>query len=100
MEQLKWEKVEQDHGGFLYRVKVPGGWLVRWTEDVCTSFTDSDHRYPYQYNLEWRSSICFLPDPEGAWLHEKEEVNKPTGMLDDLFLGNDYLGGGGSDYPY
>jgi hypothetical protein len=68
MAEIKWEQIQQDHGDYLYRAKVPGGWLVKNTNDVLTTRSDpNDHRYPYEENLEYRSSICFIPDPNNEW---------------------------------
>lgn len=53
---LKWEQLEQDHAGYIYRARVPGGWLVK---EVLTDCRDSGY--------EWRSSLVFIPDPDRTW---------------------------------
>jgi len=45
---LKWEKVPSDNRFSVYRVKVPGGWLV------LTYWAD-------------KSGMTFYPDPNHQW---------------------------------
>lgn len=62
---ITWEKVEQDQAGYLYRTKVPGGWLVKDVQDVLT--TDEQAGLRMHQDYEWRSSLCFVPDPNHSW---------------------------------
>ncbi len=39
MKKLVWEELKQDQAGYMYRCKVPGGWLVKEVHDVCSSGT-------------------------------------------------------------
>lgn len=61
-----WEEVKQEQAGYLWRMKVPGGWLVKSVEDVMTTITNVDYVYS-ESNVEWRSSICFVPDANNEW---------------------------------
>lgn len=66
--EQKWENVSHNSGGYLSRMKVPGGWLVREVMDVMT-FNRDEHNTGY----EWRSSICFMPDINHEWLKEEKD---------------------------
>ena len=46
---MEWQKLESQQGFFVYRSKVPGGWLVwaHWRESA--------------------GSLTFYPDPEYKW---------------------------------
>lgn len=65
MIKLDWEEVEDNHAGYMYRSMVPGGWLVKITEDVCSP-SNVDH-IGWQQDYEWRSSLTFIPDPTYEW---------------------------------
>ena len=66
MISVVWEKVEQEQSGYLYRAKVPGDWLVKEVQDVLTSNEDAGLKMHDGY--EWRSSLCFVPDVDHAWV--------------------------------
>src|SRR5215213_5758267 len=80
MDKQVWEEVPQNHAGYLYRLKVPGGWIVKETHDVSRQRpmsynTDNGSRYTEWENVEgfeWRSTMCFVPDPEYKWLQPSE----------------------------
>jgi len=63
---LEWKQVTKD--GSTWKLKVPGGWIVRYSDDIVHD------RAIYGRGLEsgwdWRSSIVFVPDPEWYWLVE------------------------------
>jgi hypothetical protein len=63
MVQLKWEEIKQDRAFYLYKAKVPGGWLVACTDDVL----DQSEQLFHQSGWEWRTSITYVPDPLGVW---------------------------------
>ena len=48
---------------YLHRLKVPGGWIVKHIEDVMTNVSQDTIEHGY----EFRSSICFVPDPDHTW---------------------------------
>jgi len=58
---MKWEQIDDYHK----RTKVPGGWLVKTHEDVCSSIHGPDTRCEFGY--EWRVAMCFVPDPDCQW---------------------------------
>ena len=60
--QIKWETLTTDIAVTIQRAQVPGGWLVISVDEVITPNTLNDTGY------EWRSSICFMPDPNHEWL--------------------------------
>lgn len=64
--EIKWEDIKNNSGGYLYRAKVIGGWLVKLTEDVITYKDDGYSTNNYEY----RSSITFVPDSKHEWNNE------------------------------
>ena len=55
----KWEQITSDPE-FTFRMKVPGGWLVKVITGPCTAM-----------------SICFYPDPMHRWgVEQKEPENE------------------------
>lgn len=60
---MVWQEIKQNHGGYLYRAKVPNGWLVKAVEDVVLVTQESGKQDGYS----WTSSITFVPDPEHSW---------------------------------
>lgn len=63
MAKVDWERVEQDSAGYLERAEVPGGWLVRETNDVL----GDDPNGGMASGWSWTSSITFVPDPNHEW---------------------------------
>jgi len=62
---LEWEQITKD--GTTWRLRVPGGWIVRYSDDVT-------HDMPTQGMVsgwDWRSSIAFVPDWNWEWSIEK-----------------------------
>lgn len=59
---MKWEpeQIDDNH----QRMKVPGGWIVKAYENVCT-FLGYD--YDIRNGYEWRVAMCFVPDPNHEW---------------------------------
>ena len=61
--ELHWDIVFDGYGESVKRLKVPGGWLVRW------------HKFSMAYNAEQgrdtatagAGGMTFYPDPEHAW---------------------------------
>lgn len=64
---LKWEYLEDN----LYRMKIPGGWLVKYSSDVLSRMWENSAP---QQGYEWRDSITFVPDPNHEWVINKEEL--------------------------
>ena len=62
---IKWEDMTNNLSGWMYRAPVPGGWLVRCTEDAL--YKNPDHHNHLQGGYEWRTSITFVPDPSHEW---------------------------------
>ena len=60
MPKLEWETLEN----CIERAAVPGGWLVKATEEVHMSFHEDQ---PPTEGYEWTSSIAFVPDPSHEW---------------------------------
>jgi hypothetical protein len=61
--RLEWEQIDSSLSGYIWRVKVVGGWLVMSVDDVLKE-TDKSR---FHEGIEWRSSITFVPDPLGQW---------------------------------
>jgi len=58
---LLWENI----GTGEWRAKVPGGWLVKITEEVIDNLTSSIGSR--QTGFEWRPALAFIPDPSHEW---------------------------------
>lgn len=77
MDKLEFEKVDSNLAGHVWRARVPGGWLVRVTNDV---------RGP----VNWRDSICFVPDPNHEWGKEPTEAEIQEALkMADRFYGRE-----------
>ena len=63
---LKWEKVESHHSNYINRAAVFGGWLVMSTDDV-REYQGPDSYMSGKEGYQWRTSICFIPDPNHEW---------------------------------
>jgi len=61
MVELQWEDISQDRSFYLYKAKVPGGWLVACSDDVI------EPERNFESGWQWRTSITYVPDPLGAW---------------------------------
>lgn len=60
--KLEWEQIDDGHK----RAKVPGGYLVKSYEEVCSPIHGQDAKPEFGY--EWRVSMCFVPiDPRTGW---------------------------------
>lgn len=58
-----WEEIKQEQAGYLYRAKVPNGWLVKEVQDVGNDYTGKGVESGYF----WTSSLVFVPDVEHKW---------------------------------
>lgn len=65
---MNWEKVEHGHGNQIARAAIYGGWLVL-SQDNVNSVLPSKYGNGIKNDQgwEWRTSICFVPDPEHKW---------------------------------
>ncbi|HEX8851260.1 MAG TPA: hypothetical protein VF761_17170 [Gemmatimonadaceae bacterium] len=61
-EPVKWEKIANNHGS-MYRAEVPGGWLVRYDNDVTAPWFDGQRNASY----DTVSTMTFLPDANHQW---------------------------------
>jgi hypothetical protein len=61
---VNWYTIEHSGTGHMARAMVPGGWLVRISEDVYVN--NKGYGYP-NTGYEWRTSITFVPDPTHEW---------------------------------
>jgi hypothetical protein len=66
--KLTWEPIESNHGSYINRAKVFGGWLVMTTDDVQTPTEQGYDRPVLEQGFEWRTSLCFVPDPKHEWV--------------------------------
>lgn len=57
--KLEWEGVNVDTS----RLKVFGGWVLRVVDDVAHNIPEPGR----QIGWNWRSHICFIPDPKHEW---------------------------------
>lgn len=60
-----WEQIKTDCGS-LWRLKVPGGWLVKSIEEVNHAFPDGR----FESGWDWRPAMTFVPDPSHIWTLE------------------------------
>jgi len=65
---MKWEDIDPWHR----RAKVPGGWLVKATEDRM-----HDTPNGMQSGWDWDIAMCFLPDSNHTWIPIMEKEEKP-----------------------
>jgi len=65
--KMIFEKVETDTGGYWERAKVPGGWLIRETQEVCQDLT-AHGRGMMESGWQWRTALVFIPDPNHEWV--------------------------------
>lgn len=72
MAKLQFEEVESNLAGTVWRAQVPGGWIVRVTNEN---------------GYGWRDSVCFMPDPNHEWLKEptEEEIQEALKMADKFY---------------
>jgi len=59
----KWEQVTED--GSTWRLRVPGGWIVRYSDDIIHD--QSDLGRGFQSGWDWRSSLVFVSDWNWEW---------------------------------
>lgn len=71
--KLEWVNMEQDTAGHIQRAMIPGGWLVRQIDDVCSDYTGRGIESGY----EWRTSMTFVPDPDHVWGYPERQLAKP-----------------------
>lgn len=64
---LIWTQIPQDTAGTLYRVKVPGGWLIKEVQDVHLNLKDNMNVLSNN-GYEWTTSITFVPDLKHEWV--------------------------------
>ena len=60
--KYEWETID----GYNFRMKVPGGWVLKVLEDVAHEIEMG--RLP---GWDWRVAICFIPDPDHKWVIDK-----------------------------
>jgi hypothetical protein len=58
---LKWEKIDNSYE----RAKVFGGWILKVCDEVMHD--RSEFGQGMVGGWDWRSSICFIPDPDHLW---------------------------------
>ena len=61
---MDWEMID----GWHYRLKVPGGWVLKVLEDIFHYPGINDRGTGF----DWRIAICFIPDPDHLWKVEKK----------------------------
>lgn len=66
---INWQTIpNKGEAGTLERARTPGGWLVRETHNVLHNHPQGG---PFTDGYEWRTSLVYVPDPEGSWLKER-----------------------------
>ena len=65
----KWEIIDKDQN--TSRLRVFGGWLVRYDNPVVHNLINSGHGMAEGW--DWRSTMVFVPDPKHLWDLEQEE---------------------------
>jgi hypothetical protein len=64
---LQWESIDDE----VWRAKIFGGWLVKYIEPVITQQPEvwgNISSFRNEMHHEFRTSICFVPDPKHEWL--------------------------------
>ena len=62
MDSAEWEEVPSDRG-LIFRLRVPGGWLVSMCDEVTHVLMDGR----LEGGWDWRSTMTFVPDPQREW---------------------------------
>lgn len=60
--EVVWEDVISNNGEYLRRAKIHGGWLVKVVVDASGIYQGQ-----MMQGVEYRSSLCFVPDPNHEW---------------------------------
>lgn len=90
MVKLEFDKVESNLAGHVWRARVPGGWLVRVTNDVRGPVNYGEAVPRYEEGYKWRDSICFVPDPNHEWGKEPTEAEIQEALkMADRFYGRE-----------
>lgn len=61
---IEWEEIPNNMSGYMFRAKVPNGWLVKEVQDVLIN----QHGITNASGYQWTSSITFVPDFEHLWV--------------------------------
>lgn len=56
--KFEWEQIDE----CSFRMKVPGGWILKVLEDVVR-----DTGTGMRSGWDWRVAICFVPDEHHDW---------------------------------
>lgn len=75
--KLIWEEIPQSSTGWLFRMPVVGGWLVKCIDEVLTPTFLQQGRFERSPEMEWRTSITFVPDPNHEWDLGKDYSPQP-----------------------
>ncbi len=59
---LRWQALDTNLPGKMFRAKVPGGWFVLWV-----SHQGIDVRHPMNESLAEEHGFTFYPDPKHEW---------------------------------
>ncbi len=59
--KLEWEIID----GYHQRLKVPGGWILKATEDVIHD--QGEYGQGMVGGWDFRIAICFVPDTDHKW---------------------------------
>ena len=70
-----WEQVTKD--GSTWRLQVPFGWLVRYSDDIIHD--RSEYGRGMEGGWSWRSCMVFVPDTNKIWEIEEEEKSCEEG---------------------
>lgn len=62
---LVWEKIDDG----MHRSRTPTGWLVREILECAHIGHDKNEYITTGY--DWRTTMTFVPDPDGLWLSER-----------------------------
>jgi len=65
--KLEWEPIDSNHGNYIVRAKVFGGWLVMVTDDVMTPIYRGYDTPNNEAGYEFRTSLTFVPDQKHEW---------------------------------
>lgn len=61
MYDVEFESLSTNISAYLYRAKVPGGWLVTCTDESPMTVTD------YGYDQKYHTAPIFIADPTHSW---------------------------------
>lgn len=67
MVELQWEEIKNNHGNYIHRAKVFGGWLIKHLDNAYSYIDEGYDKLTAKTGYQWRTSITFIPDANHEW---------------------------------